>query len=441
MMSGALALDGISLHGLGEQWGFPLHVVSAARLRDNARRFLAAPPGSETRCEVFYSYKTNPVPGVLSELHALGVGAEVISHYELWLARRLGVPAEKIVFNGPAKSEAAIREAIGAGIQLLNLNHREEIAVVAGIAAQMNRRVRVGRAGLRLRRLGGSIRCPGGRRTRPRRLPGGPSLAASRGRGSPCAPRRHDSFRTRARLVRRTGPCFRRSALPASRAGSRGAGFRRKPRDPHRGFPLGARREAQPCLPSRCDTARLRVRAFHRSLPCAARRSRGGVLPQSRPPTTAPLRRAGARRDRGRADAARQRPHHQGRRGKDVRNLDGRDQSGGELPFRIPPALLGQPCGSDRGQDTHDRRTDLHARRHAVLGGSHAAARTRRLGRDHGRRGLLRPLCHRIFVSTAADRTHRRRRGHVAPSRRTVRGSRGIRSARGMAGRSAKAPE
>ena len=144
LASGALALDGVALHGLGAQWGFPLHVVSAARLRDNARRFLAAPAGGETRCEVFYSYKTNPVPGVLSELHALGIGAEVISHYELWLARRLGVPAEKIVFNGPAKSEAAIREAIAAGIQLLNLNHREEIAVVAGIAAQMDRRVRVG---------------------------------------------------------------------------------------------------------------------------------------------------------------------------------------------------------------------------------------------------------------------------------------------------------
>jgi diaminopimelate decarboxylase len=142
--SDALTLDGIVLSDLAGRWGSPLHIVNATRLRENARRFLAVPAGAQSGCEAFYSYKTNPVPGVLSELHALGMGAEVISHYELWLARRLGVPAERIVFNGPAKSEASIREAITAGIQLLNLNHREEIPLVARIAAQLDRKVRVG---------------------------------------------------------------------------------------------------------------------------------------------------------------------------------------------------------------------------------------------------------------------------------------------------------
>jgi diaminopimelate decarboxylase len=142
--SGALALDGQVLHDLGHQWGFPLHIVNATRLRQNADRFLQVPPASGSGCEVFYSYKTNPVPGVLSLIHARGIGAEVISHYELWLARQLGVPPERIVFNGPAKSRAAIREAVEAGIQLLNLNHREEIPVVSGVAQQVGRRVRVG---------------------------------------------------------------------------------------------------------------------------------------------------------------------------------------------------------------------------------------------------------------------------------------------------------
>jgi diaminopimelate decarboxylase len=141
--SGALALDGIPLHDLGAHWGFPLHIVNAARLRRNAARFLAVPGGRQAGCEVFYSYKTNPIPGVLSQLHAAGLGAEVISHYELWLARQLGVPAERIVFNGPAKSEISIREAIEGGIQLLNINHREEIAVVSRIARDVGRRPRV----------------------------------------------------------------------------------------------------------------------------------------------------------------------------------------------------------------------------------------------------------------------------------------------------------
>src|SRR4029450_9240721 len=104
---------------------------------DNARRFLAAPAGLKSRCEVFYSYKTNPIPGVLSELHPLGIGAEGMSHWAVWLARRLGVRPELIVFNGPAKSEASIRDAVAAGIQLLNLNHREEIGLVSRVAEQL----------------------------------------------------------------------------------------------------------------------------------------------------------------------------------------------------------------------------------------------------------------------------------------------------------------
>jgi diaminopimelate decarboxylase len=73
--SGTLSLQGRALHELRKQFGSPLQIVNAERLRDNAGSFLAA-ARSGGRCEIFYSYKTNPVPGVLSELHALGIGAE-----------------------------------------------------------------------------------------------------------------------------------------------------------------------------------------------------------------------------------------------------------------------------------------------------------------------------------------------------------------------------
>src|SRR5262249_16718064 len=138
------ALEGRSLHALLAEWGSPLHVVHAAKLRENVSAFKAIPDGCSSGCEVYFSQKTNPVPGVLSFIYALGVGAEVISHYELWLAPRIGVPAEKIIYNGPGKSDASIREAIEMGVQTLNLNHREEIARVSRIATQLGKKVRVG---------------------------------------------------------------------------------------------------------------------------------------------------------------------------------------------------------------------------------------------------------------------------------------------------------
>ncbi len=145
--------SGVALTQLSDSWGSPLHVVDRARLHDNARRFSSPASSDVPACEVFYSYKTNPVPGVLRELHQCGIGAEVISHYELWLALELGVAPSKIVYNGPAKSPESIRLAIERDIALLNLNHREEIEPVAQIAAGLGRRARVG---LRVSTLGWS---------------------------------------------------------------------------------------------------------------------------------------------------------------------------------------------------------------------------------------------------------------------------------------------
>jgi diaminopimelate decarboxylase len=139
-----LAIGETALDDLLERFGSPLFVVDGQRLDENAAAFQARPSGREHGCEVFYSYKTNPILGVLRLLAEVGIGAEVISPYELWLARRIGVRPERIIYNGPAKSDESIRQAIELGIEAINCNHREEIAHVAGLAQEVGGRARVG---------------------------------------------------------------------------------------------------------------------------------------------------------------------------------------------------------------------------------------------------------------------------------------------------------
>jgi diaminopimelate decarboxylase len=142
--SGGLSRAGVSLGALLDRWGSPLHVVDRARLVANAAAFVATPEGAARGCEAFYSYKTNPVPGILRVLHAQGVGAEVASAYELWLALRLGVPPAAIVFDGPARTEEATELALRRGVGLLNLNARADIAPTAALARRLGVRARVG---------------------------------------------------------------------------------------------------------------------------------------------------------------------------------------------------------------------------------------------------------------------------------------------------------
>jgi diaminopimelate decarboxylase len=142
--SGVLALDGVPLDALLDRWGSPLHVVNAGRLDRNVNDFLALPAGAAHGVEVRYSFKTNPVPGVLRRLRARGVGAEVISEHELRLALQLGFAPAEIVYDGPAKSPASLRLAIERGVDLINLNSRCEIAPLAILAREIGRRPRVG---------------------------------------------------------------------------------------------------------------------------------------------------------------------------------------------------------------------------------------------------------------------------------------------------------
>jgi diaminopimelate decarboxylase len=94
--------------------------------------------------EIGYSYKTNPLPGVLQTLHRAGASAEVISHFELWLALRLGMPGERIIFNGPAKTQEALALAVSNQVKLINIDNIDEPQAIHRLAQTHRRRQRVG---------------------------------------------------------------------------------------------------------------------------------------------------------------------------------------------------------------------------------------------------------------------------------------------------------
>jgi diaminopimelate decarboxylase len=142
--SGRLHWNGCSLTELALHYGTPLFVVNTSQLEQSYREMLKAFQDEGLDAEIFFSFKTNPVPDVLKSLIQLGAGAEVISEFELWLAIKLGVEGNRIIANGSVKSRSLLRQAVEADAGLINVETPVELRSLQEIAAQLGMKANVG---------------------------------------------------------------------------------------------------------------------------------------------------------------------------------------------------------------------------------------------------------------------------------------------------------
>ena len=139
-----LAIDGIPAKELIREYGTPLFVISKKQIKQNYNELYKAFSSRYSKSLIAYSYKTNYLPAVCDILHQEGAGAEVVSGFELFLARKLGVPPSKIIFNGPGKTDREIEMLIDEDIALVNVDSIDELNRINQIAEDKGEIVDVG---------------------------------------------------------------------------------------------------------------------------------------------------------------------------------------------------------------------------------------------------------------------------------------------------------
>ncbi len=105
---------------LASEYGTPLYVYNAARLKHNARRMEDALSSTFPKSQICYALKANSNPHIISVLlgAAPSLGADCSSSGELYVAQKLNIPLERCIYTGNYESPEELKTALDSGIHL-----------------------------------------------------------------------------------------------------------------------------------------------------------------------------------------------------------------------------------------------------------------------------------------------------------------------------------
>lgn len=130
-------IDGIPVTEIVEQFGSPVLVLSESQIRRRHRRLMDALQMHYPKVRLAWSYKTNYLGAVCNIFHQEGSCAEVVSGMEYGMARRLGIPGNEIIFNGPGKKRHELELAIKEGARI-HIDHLDELYLIEKIAKELD---------------------------------------------------------------------------------------------------------------------------------------------------------------------------------------------------------------------------------------------------------------------------------------------------------------
>jgi diaminopimelate decarboxylase len=132
--NGVLRVEGLAVSELATRFGTPLYVYSERVLLGQLQRLQSALAGLAPSLLICYALKANANPTLGKMLAGWGAGVDAVSGGEIYLARRMGFPGERIVFAGVGKTPVEMAEGLQAGIRAFHVESSGELDVLAEVA-------------------------------------------------------------------------------------------------------------------------------------------------------------------------------------------------------------------------------------------------------------------------------------------------------------------
>ncbi|KAA2236362.1 diaminopimelate decarboxylase [Salinarimonas soli] len=130
---GVMHAENVDLVAIADEVGTPFYCYSTATFVRHYRVFADA--FADMDALVCYAMKANSNQAVLATLARQGAGMDIVSEGELRRALAAGVPGERIVFSGVAKTRPEMALALDAGILCFNVESEPELEALSEVAA------------------------------------------------------------------------------------------------------------------------------------------------------------------------------------------------------------------------------------------------------------------------------------------------------------------
>jgi diaminopimelate decarboxylase len=134
-----LAIGGCDCVDLAQEFGTPLYVFDEATLRSRCRNYQEAFGRRHDDVRVLYAGKAFIHPALLAIFEEEGLGLDVVSGGELYVAHESGFPLEKVYFHGNNKSAQELAMALDWGVGRVVVDNFHELALLNRLAVERGR--------------------------------------------------------------------------------------------------------------------------------------------------------------------------------------------------------------------------------------------------------------------------------------------------------------
>ena len=138
--NGELILGGVGAKTLAKEYGTPLYVMDENVIRSSMRAFRSSMEeyygGKGLVC---YASKACSCKEIYRIAMEEGIGADVVSLGEMYTARTVGFPMDKVCFHGNNKTRRELEAALDWGVTRIVVDNLTELRTLSALAAEKGR--------------------------------------------------------------------------------------------------------------------------------------------------------------------------------------------------------------------------------------------------------------------------------------------------------------